>query len=227
MAFNIKIPFVIASHVLRRSGATYAPSGKSKASPLFVDTNDSNRLKYVPAGSGTTQATLVTTAAGQTQTGPVLVTPSGVVVAQEALFTQVAGNKVHTAAFSIPAGATILDVLVTNVTVWNSDTSAVLKAGLTDDDCFFAAMRLDSGVMAAGLTANMVWTAAFQGAAVPAIDGGGANDARGVTNGFLYNAAAVTLNAIVTDTNVTGTDGRTRVTVLYSLPSSVIAPTVV
>jgi hypothetical protein len=73
----------------------------------------------------------------------------------------------------------------------------------------------------------MVWTAAFQGAAVPAIDGGGANDARGVTNGFLYNAAAVTLNAIVTDTNVTGTDGRTRVTVLYSLPSSVIAPTVV
>ena len=160
-----------------------------------------------------------------TITTPTLTTPLGVVVALETLFTQVAGNKTHTATFTIPAGATILDVIVTNVVLWNSETSATLNAGLVDPDCFFS--TLDLADLAAGQSTNFAWPLDSGGASIPEIDGGMGNQQLGATNGFLYNASAVSLAVVITDTNVTGTNGRTRVTVVYSLPSSVIAPTVV
>jgi hypothetical protein len=62
---------------------------------------------------------------------------------------------------------------------------------------------------------------------VPEIDANAGNTQLGATNGLFYNVAAASLTAIVTDTNVAGTNGRTRVTVLYALPSSVVAPVVV
>ena len=158
-------------------------------------------------------------------TTPTLTTPLGVVVALEALFTQVAGNKTHTATFTIPAGATILDVIVTNTVVWNSGTSATLIAGLADADCFFAALDLKT-VPGAGLSINFAWPGNVGGASIPEIDGGAGNQQLGATNGLLYNAAAVSLAVVVTDVNAAGTNGRTRVTVVYSLPSSVIAPVV-
>ena len=210
----------------------------SKAAGVRVDSVTPYELKYLANG---TEKTVVTTdgtqiltnktitgasSSGGTATGQTLVTPAGVVVAQEALFTQVTGNKTHTATFTIPAGATILNVIVTNSVVWNSGTSATLKVGLVDDDCFFTGARLDSGVLAAGTAIDFTWTGAYGGASIPAIDGGGANDVLGATNGFLYNATAQSLTAIVTDVNVSGTNGRTRVTVLYSLPPSVISPVV-
>ena len=160
-------------------------------------------------------------------TSPAVSTPSGLVVALETLFTQVAGNKTHTATFTIPAGATILDVIVTNTVVWNSGTSAALNVGLVDVDCFFAAVDLKTAP-AAGKSINFAWPGNKGGASIPEIDGGAGNQEIGdATDGQLYNAAAASLTAVVTDTNVAGTNGRTRVTVVYSLPSSVIAPTVV
>jgi len=161
-----------------------------------------------------------------TLTSPVLTTPSGVVVALETLFTQIAGNKTHTATFSIPAGATIHDIIVTNLVVWNSGTTAVLDIGLVDVDGFFAAVDLKT-VPAAGKSMNFAFPGASNGgAAIPEIDGGAGNTQLGATNVLLYNAGAVSLTAVVVDTNVSGTNGRTRVTVLYSLPSAVIAPVV-
>ncbi len=160
-----------------------------------------------------------------TLTSPTIVTPLGVVVALETLFTQLATNHTHTATFPIPAGATILDVIITNSVVWNSDTSATLKAGMVDDDCFYAALDLKT-VPAAGKSINFAWPGNVGGASIPEIDGGTGNQQLGATNGFLYNAAAASVVVVVTDVNVAGTNGRTRVTVLYSLPSSVIAPVV-
>lgn len=156
---------------------------------------------------------------------PVITSPSGAVTCLEALFTQVAGNKTHTATFSIPAGATILDIWITNTVVWNSDTSATMKIGLVDDDCFFTALDVKT-VPGAGKSINLAWPGNVGGASVPEIDGGAGNQQLGATNGFFYNASAASLAAVITDVNVSGTNGRTRVTVLYSLPSTVVSPTV-
>ena len=169
--------------------------------------------------------------AGSTITSPTITTPVisgalGAVTCLETLFTQIAGNKTHTATFAIPAGATILDIWVTNTVVWNSGTSATLIVGFVDDDCFFTAVDLKT-VPAAGKSMNLAFPGASNGgASVPEIDGGAGNTQLGATNGLFYNAAAASLIAKVTDVNAAGTNGRTRVTVLYALPSSIVAPVV-
>ncbi len=165
------------------------------------------------------------TVTSPTLTTPVLTGPLGAVTCLEALFTQVAGNNTHTATFAIPAGATILNIFVTGVVVWNSGTTAVLKVGLVDDDCFFTAVDVKT-IPAAGKTISFEF-ATGHGASVPAIDGGGTTLQLGAANGFLYSASAQSLTAIITDTNVAGANGRTRVTVLYALPSAVVAPVLV
>ena len=55
MSFNIKIPFVVASHVLKRSG-TALLTNKTKAAGLGVDTADGSRLKYNRGGTVVTVA---------------------------------------------------------------------------------------------------------------------------------------------------------------------------
>lgn len=180
----------------------------------------------------------VQTLTNKTLTSPVITSPTissptitgliGGVVALETLFTQIAGNKTHTASFSIPAGATILNIIVTNSVVWNSGTTATLDIGISggDADGFIAAVDLKT-VPAAGKSLNFAWPGASNaGAAIPEIDGGAGNTQLGATNAFLYNAAAVVIDAVVVDVNVSGTNGRSRVTVLYSLPAAIIAPVV-
>ena len=175
-----------------------------------------------PVLSGTPTGSLT----GAALTSPVLTTPLGAVTCLETLFTQTAATATHTATFPIPAGATILDIWVTNSVVWNSGTTAVLNIGLVDTDCFFAAIDLKT-VPAAGKSMNLAFPGASNGgASVPEIDAGAGNTQLGATNGLFYNAAAQSLTAVVVDTNVSGTNGRTRVTVLYSLPSAIIAPVV-
>lgn len=223
----------------RRPTAVGSASGAS--APIYVDSDD-NIIKVIPAGSGTTEVQVVDASSTQTLTnktltspvltnptssGSVLTTPSGVVVAQEALFTEVAGNKTHTASFTIPAGATILDIIITNSVVWNSGTSATLKAGIQggDDDCFFTGLDVKTKP-GAGKSICFAWPGDAGGASIPEIDGGAGNQQLGATSGFLYSATAQVVDIIITDVNVSGTNGRTRATVLYSLPATVIAPVV-
>lgn len=186
------------------------------------------RVGTLESGGTLTSPTITSpTVTSGSFTSPTLTTPAGVVVAQEAAFTQVAGNKTHTATFTIPAGATILDVIVTNTAVWDSGTTAVLNIGTSGDpDSFFAAVDLKT-VPAAGKSINFAHPGASNGgASVPEIDGGAGNTQLGATNAFLYKATAQTVTAVVVDTNVSGAAGRTRVTILYSLPPTVIAPVV-
>ncbi len=233
MAFNIGTPASILTHVRKlASSPASAFRNKSKAGGIWQ--TSAGLLKFDEAGTVRQVATLAGTETltnktftAPASTGSVLTTPLGVVVALETLFTQIAGNKTHTASFNIPAGATILDILITNTAVWDSDTSATLKAGIHsgDDDCFFTALDVKT-IPAAGNTINFAWSGNAHGASVPEIDGGAGAQELGATNGLLYNAAAKVVDVIITDVNATHVAGRTRVTVLYSLPSAVIAPVV-
>ena len=161
-----------------------------------------------------------TIGAGLTVTSPSIVTPTGVAVALEAAFTQTAANATHTATFEVPAGATIIDIIITSVAVWDSDTSTVLKMGIGDDDCFFTGLDLKT-IPGAGKSINFSHPGDAEGASIPKIDGGVGATQLGATNGFLYKATAQSVVAVVTDTNVSGVAGRTRVTLIYTLPQAV------
>jgi hypothetical protein len=219
----------------------YRRKKDNQAGTLTLASGDSVTLASgatLTAASGSTVtlasgATIAST--GQTLTTPTIVSPTitgatGVMSVQECLFTQASinGTKTHTATFTVPAGATIWDIMVTNSVLWTSNTSATLKVGLTDDDCFFTAVDVKT-VPGVSKSMNFEWPGASNGgASIPEIDAGAGNTQLGATNGFLYSASAQSLTAILTDIS-TGvlTDGRTRVSVIYSVPSSVIAPVVV
>ena len=215
---------LIFNEVTQKFESSVANGGTTN--PFVRESGDqtlTNKTLTTPIISG------AVTLAAPTITTPVISGALGALTCLEAAFVQVAGSttETHTATFAIPAGATIIDIWVTNVVVWNSGTTAVLKIGLVDDDCFFTAVDLKT-VPAAGKSMSLAWPGASNGgASVPEIDAGAGNTQLGATNGLFYNAAAASLTAIVTDTNVSGTNGRTRVTVLYALPSAVVAPVVV
>lgn len=50
MSFNIKIPLVVASHIVRRAGTAIC-TNKAKAAGFVVDTSDSNNLKFNKGGT--------------------------------------------------------------------------------------------------------------------------------------------------------------------------------
>jgi len=219
------------------SGNKYRRKKANQAGTITLASGDSLVAasgSTVTLSSGATIAMTSPTITTPTIATPVITAPTitgalGVMSVQEAAFVQASinGTKTHTATFTIPAGATIWNIMVTNPVLWTSETSATLKVGLVDDDCFFTAVDLKS-VPGVSKSMNFEFPGGSNGgASVPEIDAGAGNSQLGATNGFLYSATAQALTAIVTDvaTSVL-TAGRTRVSVIYSVPSSVIAPVV-
>lgn len=132
----------------------------------------------------------------------------------EVTFTETTGAGVWTGAFSLPAGATITNIIVYATALWNSQTSATLKVGDTDDDGFYAGVDLMATDLLAGESLSFQ---AAGGKAGVYLAGTGTH----WTN--LYSATARTINAIITKVGSSGTAGRTRVTVLWSVPTATAA----
>jgi len=141
--------------------------------------------------------------------------PSGV-VSEERTFTETTGAGVYTGSVVLPAGATLVDIIVTNEALWTAQTSATLKVGDDDDDDgFFAGVDLKATDLLAGQSLSLAATGGKEGAyLVPGADG---DENEGHINGR-YSADERTISGIVTKVGSTGTAGRTRMTVIYSLP---------
>lgn len=136
--------------------------------------------------------------------------PGSGVVAEEVSFTE-AGDTTYTGSVNVPAGATILDVLVQNVALWDDGTSAVMDVGdAADPNGFFASVDLK----ATDLTAGQVINFNHQGGK------GGAYITEGTSTHFLslYSATARVVSGVVTTGGQNGTAGRTRMVVIYALP---------
>lgn len=140
-------------------------------------------------------------------TSPQITTPLGSVYAIERTFTETAGAGTYTGSVTVPAGATILDILINGVALWNPATSAVMKVGDTDDDGYY----IDIDLMATDLLAGESLSFALAGGKAGAYIANSQVSPR-------YSAAARTINGIITTVGGAGSTGRTRMTVVYHLP---------
>ncbi len=136
------------------------------------------------------------------------------IVSAERTYTE-NGAGTYTAAVNIPAGATLLDVIVTSVALWTAAVSAVMKVGdAADDDGFYTAVDLKATDLLAGESISLAAPGGQQGAYVVP---GAADDAYQVSK--RYSATARVISGVVTSVGA-GTAGRTRMLVTYAMPST-------
>lgn len=139
---------------------------------------------------------------------------------EEVTFTENTVNTTFTGTVVIPAGATLVDVIIHAVALWNDGTAAVMKVGDTaNDDGWFTAVDLKATDLLAGESIQFGYTGGQEGAD---LDGG--ESAGDHVRGRFYATADV-VTGVVTVTAKDGTTGVTRMTVLYSLPSTVTVAT--
>lgn len=136
--------------------------------------------------------------------------PGGGVFAKEITFTETAGAGTYTGSVTIPAGATIQDITVYGTALWDNAGACTLKVGIdgVDDDGFFTAVDLK----ATDLLADESLSFALAGGQA------GADIANSQVQ-RRYSATARVVSGIVTTASTGGTAGRTRLTVIYSLPT--------
>lgn len=132
------------------------------------------------------------------------------VVAAEVSFTETTGAGTYTGSVSVPAGATIHDIIVNGVALWTATTSATLKVGdVADDDGYFTGVDLKATDLLAGESLSFSMAGGKAGAYI-------ANSQVSPR----YSASARTVSGIVTTVGAAGNAGRTRMTVMYSVPVS-------
>lgn len=137
-----------------------------------------------------------------------------VVKAAETSFTETTGAGVWTGSVAVPAGASILDIIINGVALWNSQTSATLKVGdVADDDGYFTGVDLMATDLLAGESLSFAQAGGKAGAYI-------ANSQVSPR----YSAAARIISGIITKVGSSGTLGRTRMTVLYTTVGSGVVP---
>lgn len=132
--------------------------------------------------------------------------------AAEVTFTETSGSGVYTGAVALPAGATILDIIINGVALWDNAGTVTMKVGDTDDDGYYTAINLKATDLLAGESLSFALAGGKAGAYI-------ANSQVSPR----YNAGAVTINGIITTSSTGGTAGRTRMVVVYVLPTSTAA----
>lgn len=131
------------------------------------------------------------------------------VVAAELTFTETSGAGTYTGSVTLPAGSTLLDVVVIGVALWDNAGTATLIAGdNTDPDGYYTAVNLKATDLLAGESLSFALAGGKAGAYI-------ANSQVSPR----YHAAADTVTAVVTTSSTGGSAGRTRVTVVYAAPA--------
>lgn len=138
----------------------------------------------------------------------------GIVHTAEVTFTETTGAGVFTGSVNVPAGATLLEVAVHATAVWNSQTSATGKVGdVADDDGIFTGI-------------DMIATDLTIGQSISAAGGTGTSGGKEGADIIAthwnrrYLATARVISLIITKVGSSGTLGRTRLTVTWSLPQA-------
>lgn len=135
--------------------------------------------------------------------------PSSGIVAETVSFSEsTASGSTYTGSVSVPAGASILDIIIDGVALWTAGTTAVLNVGDTgDSDGFFAAVNLKATDLLAGESLSF--------------DQAGGKAGAYIANSQVsprYSASARTISGVVTTSGTAASTGRTRMTVIYLLP---------
>lgn len=162
---------------------------------------------------GTNRKVTVAAGAGFDVSGGVV----GGIVALTALFTEDATSLTHTATFAIPAGATLLDIVVVPQVLWTGGTAAFTCGDANSATGYFSSTNLKATDLILGERLQ----------ASNANNWGGVNGAYLTTAGRFgqqstnviggYCPTAYSVIGVVTVGTPATTAGRTRMTVLYSM----------
>jgi hypothetical protein len=135
------------------------------------------------------------------------------VEAAEVTFTETTGAGTYTGSVNIPAGATVLDIIVNGVALWTATTSATLKVGdVADDDGYFVGVDLKATDLLAGESLSFALAGGKAGAYI-------ANSQVSPR----YSASARVISGIVTTVGAAGSAGRTRMVVIWTIPTTTAA----
>jgi len=192
------------------SGApTNAVTGAGLCGPGSLYVDYTNAILYMNTG---TQASPTWTTIGSgiatVLTSPQITTSLGTPQAIERTFTETTGAGVYTGSVTVPAGAEIVDIIVSAVALWNTTTSATLKVGdAVDDDGYYTGVDLKATDLLAGESISFAFAGGKEGAYI-------AN----AQVSPRYLGTARTIKGIITSVGAAGTLGRTRMTVIYHLP---------
>ena len=119
------------------------------------------------------------------------------------------GAGTYSGSVTVPAGATILDIIVHATALWAAATSATMIVGdVADDDGYYTAVNLKATDLLAGESLSF------------ARDGGKAGAYNVGTNTHWttrYSAVDRIITGKITSVGA-GTTGRTRMTVVYTMP---------
>lgn len=141
------------------------------------------------------------------------------IYAKEITFGETTGAGVYTGSVNLPAGATLENIVVHAVALWNPATSATMKVGdVADDDGIFTAVNLMATDLLVGESISFTHTGGKQGADLD-VPAAGAHVRR------RYLVGARVISGIVTTVGAGGTTGRTRMTVYYSAPTTIVTAT--
>ncbi|MBK8260279.1 MAG: hypothetical protein IPK80_02955 [Nannocystis sp.] len=136
----------------------------------------------------------------------------GIVVAQERTFTETSGAGTYTGTVVKPAGATLVDIIVNGVALWDNAGTCTMIVGDTDDDGYYTAVNVKATDLLAGESISFAMAGGKAGAYI-------ANSQVSPR----YTATAQTINGIITTSSTGGTAGRTRMVVVYVLPTATAA----
>jgi hypothetical protein len=128
-----------------------------------------------------------------------------------AQFTESTGAGTYTGSVVVPAGATILDIVLTSSAVWNAFTSATMQVGDgASANGWYTGVNLKAGGdLPVGDQISFNVPQGKQGVYL--------DNATGVRQG--YSATARTISGMVTTVGATGNQGRTRMLVEFVLGS--------
>lgn len=132
----------------------------------------------------------------------------------EVTFTETGGAATYTGAVDLPAGATILDIIVHATALWDNAGAVTMKVGDTDDDGFYVGVNLKATDLLAGESLSFAQSGGKAGAYNVGTNTHWTNR---------YSATARTINGIITTASTGGSAGRTRMTVVFMLPTAAAA----
>jgi hypothetical protein len=223
-----------------RRGATIIGEATDTHAPIYIDSDD-NILKVIPAGTGTTEVQVVDASSTQTLTNKTLTSPTitgatlstatlsaptitgnptGIVKVAGGTITELDGDATYSISVTLPAGAVLLNFVITGIALWTAGTSATLIVGDTaDPDGFFTGVNAKTTpAVGTSLTPDTVPGGTGDGAYLGDTNGEFVGPAS-ANFGRVYTAGSI-ITATVTKVG-TGTAGRTGFHVFYALPEAV------
>ena len=130
-------------------------------------------------------------------------------------FTETSGAGTYTASIELPAGATLHDIIINGVALWDNAGTATLIAGdTTDPDGYYTAVNLKATDLLAGESISFALAGGKAGAYI-------ANSQVSPR----YSATARTVSVSVTTASTGGTAGRTNGLIVYAAPTASTAAT--